>query len=527
MAGVAAESVRVLAATKANTPIVAARWLERALQFSFLTHGLAMLTMAGLLLPGMPGGPNALTARMAYVAAHSWLWRLGWLPWQLTALSDLLLAVALLMTRWTRSLPALLALLVTLAALVPDQTGEALWITRGVALAQAGHVAAYGAFETRTFVWVAAGGGVGYTLAAIGWSWALARTGAWRRWLTWYSVMVWALFLALGIAPALPVTWRPAPLAVAAGNAVGFILLLVWVFAVGEVVMRRARPDETFGRSAPWHAPVPGPVGWALDLAANSRFVRAFGELVPVVAFRSDIRDVIYVNYIVAADRVEGLVPAGLELQRVGSDNQYALISFLTYRHGHFGPRLLGPVRHLMPSPIQTNWRIYVRDPRTRREGVYFLTTATDNVLVALGARLLAEAMPMHLLRHADVRPGPDDIYHLWLDAGSSGTAPTAEALLQHATETPASGPWSVSFASYRDMLAYCVPQDRALSMQPWYRRMTRQEIELGIPLEACEPLVGAIHSPTARALAGAAEPFTFRVPRVHFRLDRELHERV
>jgi hypothetical protein len=525
MAQAAAQSVRVLAAAEVNAPL-AARGLERALLFSFLTHGLAMLAMAGLLLPGIPGGPNELTARMAYIAEHPWLWRVGWLPWQLTALSDLLLAVALLMTRWTRSLPALLALLVTLAALVPDQTGEVLWITRGVALAQAGHVAAYGAFEARTFVWVATGGGVGYTLAAIGWSWALARAGAWRRWLTWYSVIIWALFLALGIAPALPATWRPAPLVVAAGNAVGFVLLLVWVWAVGEMVMRRARPDVSSGRYAPWRAPVPSPVGWVLDLVANSRFVRAFGELVPVVAFLSDIRDVIYVNYIVAAERVERLVPAGLELQRLGPDDRYALLSFLTYRHGHFGPRCFGPVRHLMPSPLQTNWRIYVRDPRTSREGVYFLTTATDNVLVALGARLLAEAMPMHLLRRTDVRPGPDDTYHLWLDAGS-GTAPIAEALLQRAEGTPSDGPWRVSFASYRDLLAYCVPQDRALSVQPWYRRVTRQEIELGIPLEACEPLAGAVHSPTARALVGGAEPISFRVSRVRFRLNRELHERI
>jgi hypothetical protein len=92
----------------------------------------------------------------------------------------------------------------------------------------------------------------------------------------------------------------------AAGNAVGFVLLLLWVAAVGEMVMRRARPDETFGR--------------------------------------------------------------------------YALVSFLTYRHGHFGPRRFGPMRHLMPSPIQTNWRIYVRDLHTGREGVYFLTTATDRM---------------------------------------------------------------------------------------------------------------------------------------------------
>lgn len=526
MAEVAPRPISASQASVTNTPL-AARWLEWALLLSFVIHGLAMLSMAGLLLPGMPGGPNPLAPRMAYIVAHPWLWRLGWLPWQLTALSDLLLAIALLITRWTRGLPALLALIITLAAMVPDQTGEALWDTQGVTLALAGHTAAYGAFEARTFVWVAAGGGIGYTLAAICWSWSLARAGTWRRWLTWYSVALWTLFLALGAAPALPASWRPAPALVAAGNAAGFILLLVWIATAGELVMRRARPDALWGRYASWRAPLPKPLGWTLDLIANSRFLRGFAELVPVVAFLSDIRDVIYVNYIVATEQIEGLVPAGLELQRIGPDGRYALVTFLTYRHGHFGPRLLGPLRTLLaPSPIQTNWRIYVRDPATGVEGVYFLTTATDSALVALGGRMLAEAMPMHLLRRADVHSGPHETYHLRLDAGG-GTAPSAEALLQRDQDAPGAGPWSVCFGAYRDLLAYCVPQDRALSIQPWYQRLTRQEIELGIPLDACEPLIGQIFSPTARALVGDAEPFSFRVARVHFRFNREFHQRI
>ncbi len=88
------------------------RWLARALIVCFIAHGLAMLSMAALLLPGTPGGLHSdVAARMAYVAAHPWLWRLGWLPWQLTALSDLLLAWALLRTSWIPRLPAWLALL--------------------------------------------------------------------------------------------------------------------------------------------------------------------------------------------------------------------------------------------------------------------------------------------------------------------------------------------------------------------------------------------------------------------------------
>src|SRR4051794_16955758 len=89
--------------------------LERALLFTFVAHAAGMLAMAALLLPGMPGGPSAdLAARAAYVAGHPCLWRLGWLGWQVTALSDLLLGVALLVTPWVRKYAAVVTLALTL-----------------------------------------------------------------------------------------------------------------------------------------------------------------------------------------------------------------------------------------------------------------------------------------------------------------------------------------------------------------------------------------------------------------------------
>src|SRR5258708_23928135 len=99
-------------------PLLASRFLEQALLLAIVCHAAAMLSMAILLLPGMPGGSNVLTDRVAYIAANPWLWRLGWLPWQLTALSDLLLSVALLRTTWLPRFPAILALLTTLAAIM-------------------------------------------------------------------------------------------------------------------------------------------------------------------------------------------------------------------------------------------------------------------------------------------------------------------------------------------------------------------------------------------------------------------------
>ena len=110
----------------------AARFLEQVLLASFVIHLVALVTMATICLPGVPGGTGADgPARLAYVADHAVLWRLGWVPWHLSAAVDLLTAVALLSTRWIPRLPALLTLLVTLAAVGVEQSGEIPWTVQG------------------------------------------------------------------------------------------------------------------------------------------------------------------------------------------------------------------------------------------------------------------------------------------------------------------------------------------------------------------------------------------------------------
>lgn len=506
----------------------AAPFLERALLFALFVHLAAMGSMALCLMPGMPGG-GAEALRPGYVAAHPWMWRLGWLPWQLCALSDLLLAVALLATPWIPRWPALLVLLATLTAAIPEQWGELLWITRGIDLAQqavaTGDAGPYRQLEAHVYYLTGGWGGTFYALAAVGWTWCFAAAGTWSRLLTWLSVAAWTVFLYTGLAVLVPGLWADES-TLAVFNGIGFALLLVWLAAVLECVLRRSRPDGPHGRLLPWQYPRPGAVGHVLNGLANSRLLRRVCEILPPVAFLSDITDVIYVNYLVEAERLESLRPEGLELQRLGPGGRYALFSSLTYRHGHFGPRLLGPLRRLLPSPVQTNWRTYVRDPRTGAEGIYFVTTAIGSTLHALAARLMSEGIPMHALAHGAVTAGKDGSFRVVLDPGA-GSGPDADMALRPTTAPqPLPAPWDACFADYRALLAYCVPQDRALSAQPWYDRVTRQEIRLDIPLDTCEPLTGEVRSRMAEALLGSAAPLCFRVPRVFFRFDKEEYDR-
>ncbi len=506
----------------------AARFLEQVLLANVLIHALAILSMALVLLPALPGGTTSDDAvRVAFIAEHPWLWRLGWLPWHLCALIDLLTGVALVATRWVPRLPALLTLAVTLCAVIPEQTGELSWVTRGVELAQTAHrtgdLQPYLDYEKWPHYLAVVVGASLYMLMALGWTWCFIAARTWGRALTWLTPFTWGPLAVGSVALLLPPPFQPTAELAGVCNGIGFFLLEVWLVLVAEQVLRRSRPDEKHGRLAPWRHPWRGPIGRALDALANSRFVRAVCEWLPVPAFRSDIRDVIYCNYLVEAEQLLPLLPPGLELQRVGPAGRWALFSSLSYQHGHFGPALLGPLRRLLPSPVQSNWRIYVRDPRSGKTGIYFVTNAIAGTLHALAARLLSEGMPMHALARGTVSVDAGGAVSVRLDPGA-GSGPDLQADLRPGpAELP--GPFANCWGSYREFLDYSVTQDRAFSAQPWYGRLTRQEIRLNIPLEVCEPLAGSVRSRAAEALVGPAGCVCFRVPRVSFCFDREEHE--
>ncbi len=494
--------------------------IERAVVYNFAIHGIAIVAMVVLLLPMMPGGvATSELARIAAIAEHPWRFRLGWLPWQLCAVSDLYLAVAMVRTAWLPRGAALAVLLLTVAAVIPDQYAQALWITRGVELA-AGDPSAYLAFEHAIFPLTAAWAALGYTFAALGWTACFARAGTWSRALTVLSVPLWLVMLVATCAPLLPSP--PSPRFVSTANGIGFVLLQLWLGLVAEQVLRRRRPFEAHGRLARWRHPARNPLARLADVVANSRLCAMILEPLPQFAMRSDVTDIVYVNYLVDAERVTSLVPPGLELQRLGPDGKYALFTHLTFRHGHFGLALMGPLRRFTASPVQTNWRIHVRDPRTGYAGIYFVTNAIARTLPALAARLLTEGMPMHVPLRAVIES--TDKLRVTVDPGS-GSAPDLALALAPCDPPVFTGAWAACWPDYAAFLAYCVPQERALSSQPQKHRISRQEITLGIPFEMCKPVSGSVESRAARAIAGDAEPLCFHVASGSFLFTGERHD--
>lgn len=498
---------------------------------------LAMPLVLAKFLPG--GGAPSEEARIALIAEQPWALRLGWLPWQLTAVVDLWFAWLVARTTWLPRTLRWLAAVGTLAAVIPDQLGQAQYVLFGPMNARlvvlgSNTVEQFLAWETPVFRMTTGWGATLYTLGTAFFLEAFRRARAWSRPLGIATAIFYLTMPVAAVAPlvALAGVVVPPKLVVVL-NAIGFVVLLFVYALLAEAVLRRRIPDEAHGRWAPWRHPRGGLFGWLVDAVANSRFVFALTEPLPVFALMSDIEDVVYLNWLVNADRLEALVPPGLILDRVGPKKDKALFTALTFKHGHFGFRFLGGLRRFSPSAVQTNWRVHVREPGSGAIGIYFVTNAISFLPQALGARLFTEGMPMHLLAEAELKRDGDRIT-LRVAAGR-GSAPDITAELERtgpeegglgAHDGALPPAFREVFPTYEAFLAYVVPQNCALATQPHDGTFTRQDIQLPIDHARVVPLrsVGeGVRSVAARAIVGDAEPFAFWVGKVAFSFSGEV----
>lgn len=248
---------------------------------------------------------------------------------------------------------------------------------------------------------------------------------------------------------------------------------------------------------------------------------RALTGVVPVPPLVSDVREVVYLSWWVEA-RHAPPPPPGHRLFVHDGRTPYTI---LTYRHGHFGPALAGPLRRLFPSPLQSNWRWYVlpdaADARSDEPRVLFDRNVIDSVAHAVGARLWSDAMQPHLaarFEHAvDAHGG-----HTLIEPGQ-GSAPMLRARVRPADALPAA--WAAgAFGDAARAMAFLACQDAAFAVAP-DGRLALTRIDLPIALAAVQPLQldGPVSCPHLAAMGVALDDaFCFRVPQVPFRVVSE-----
>jgi hypothetical protein len=266
-----------------------------------------------------------------------------------------------------------------------------------------------------------------------------------------------------------------------------------------------------------------GALGWLAEWIANSRTLpvlrRTVTSRLPFLKLESDITSVVYLTWLVPASLCEDFVPPGVRLwQRDG----LTPFTILTYRHGHFGPSALGPLRRLFPSPLQSNWRLYLEqapDGAPPIRTVLFLKNVMNSVAYSLGTRVFSDALPTHLAAEF-VHRCDGDLFFTEITSGSGG-APSLECTVSRSSIQSRSPEFLSMFGSWPNAVEFLACQDAAVAYVEGAKRLAFAEIKLPIDLSCVLPAEVAQTSPKCSMLSVLRPiegPFCFVVPSVHFR---------
>lgn len=110
------------------------------------------------------------------------------------------------------------------------------------------------------------------------------------------------------------------------------------------------------------------------------------------VILQSNIKNVVYLNWMIPIEKVKHLVPEGFALEIWDG---YTVLTILTYEHGNFGPKFLKSFRKILGSPLQSNWRLYLND-YNEKPAILFLSNVMNSLLYTVGSRTFSNVMETH-----------------------------------------------------------------------------------------------------------------------------------
>ncbi|MBH1657815.1 hypothetical protein I5V54_00235 [Stenotrophomonas maltophilia] len=251
-----------------------------------------------------------------------------------------------------------------------------------------------------------------------------------------------------------------------------------------------------------------------------TRLRRALSRRWPMPALVSDVRDVVYVSWWVDV-RHAPMPPPGHHYVVHAGRTPYTILS---YRHGHFGPALAGPLRSLMPSPRQSNWRWYLRrdDDPDGTPVVLFDRNVMDQLAFVAGARVFSDAMQPHMSTRFEHVVRTDGDGHTLIEGGQ-GSAPALHLQWQAAAGWDDAG-WAAAFGNHQALLRFLTCQDEAIA-RTCDGRWASTRIALPVEIAQLQPLQleGEPQCPRLQAMGVALhEGLAFRLPRVPFRVVSE-----
>lgn len=256
-------------------------------------------------------------------------------------------------------------------------------------------------------------------------------------------------------------------------------------------------------------------VAGLLNSRTLARARHAVFSCLPFLKMESEVSDVVYLTWLVNAERAQALVQPGVRLwQHEGK----SLFTVLTYKHGNFGPALAGPLRKLFPSPMQSNWRFYLANETHRGPAVWFVKNIMDSLPYAFGTRMFSDIMQTHLAESIEVRRSANGMQVAI--GGGEGSAPSLHARPAFATGRRLPPAFECALGDWDQAVQFLVTQHVAIGYAERLDALAVAGIELPIDVAQVEPLDvadGGAHCSLLDLFPDAEGPFAFLVPQVKF----------
>jgi hypothetical protein len=184
---------------------------------------------------------------------------------------------------------------------------------------------------------------------------------------------------------------------------------------------------------------------------------------------------------------------------------------------------MFGPLRQLLPSPCQSNWRLYVDEAKGRacpQPTVLFFTNCVGSLIYCAGARVMSDTLPCHfplVFEHSmdgqriqtRIEPG-------------SGSAPDLSVTAELVSEHSLPQEFARVFPTAKAALEYLCLQDAAISPALASARLAHSRIDLPIDVDLAQPLnviSDSLKSEMLAPIVGTATPFCFLIDDVRFRV--------
>ena len=241
----------------------------------------------------------------------------------------------------------------------------------------------------------------------------------------------------------------------------------------------------------------------------------------PFLQLQSDVIDVVYLTWLVPAEQARNFVSGSVEIwQR----NGLAPFTILSYRHQHFGPAMLGSIRKLFPSPLQSNWRFYLRNAPLGAPDdntVFFTHNVLSSLPYALGARTMSDALPADLAAKF-VHRRVEDTYTTEIEPGA-GSAPLFVSHVRRSVLTQLPPAFVDVFENWHAAVSFLALQDAAVAEVEDIGRLAFARINLPVPLtEIVTAEALRVSCPVVESLRPVGQPLCFVVPRVPFKVCSE-----